>query len=414
MSEGRIRPQGQDEFSLGSLWFSVYLPTILYSIGEGAVIPIVPLFARDLGASVATASLIVAMRGLGQVLFDVPAGVFVSKFGDKGAMVFGTLMVSSVACTVAFSPTPLILAPLMVMMGGGWSFWQLARLAYVSEQASMVQRGRALSMLGGMNRVGQFIGPVFGGLTADQFGLGAPFVLQAILGVTAATMMFVVVRKGYGSEQVGGHGLGRRLLDTVMDNRGILIRTTFPMIALSVLRQARQVFLPLWGDDIGLSVSQIGVVASLSFGIDAAVFYPIGMIMDRFGRKWAAVPCLGTLGVGLMLLPLAHSFIPFLAVAFISGLGNGFGAGIVMTLGADFAPEVGRGEFLGVWRLLADIGQAGGPAIISLLTSVGSLSIAALASGSIGVAGAAMFLVFVPETLNRAAKIIAAAPSPSD
>jgi MFS family permease len=115
-----------------------------------------------------------------------------------------------------------------------------------------------------------------------------------------------------------------------------------------------------------------------------------------------------------MMLPLAHSFLPFLAVAFISGLGNGFGAGIVMTLGADFAPDVGRGEFLGVWRLLADLGQAGGPAIISLLTGIGSLSLAALTSGGIGVAGAAMFLIFVPETLNRASKIIAAAPSPSD
>src|SRR4051812_24797094 len=124
-----LAPEPQkDEFSLGSLWLSVYLPTILYSIGEGAVIPIVPLFARELGASIPVASLIVAMRGVGQLLFDVPAGVFVSKFGDKGAMVLGTLLVASVAVTAVFTPSPLVLAPLMLMMGGGWSFWQLARL----------------------------------------------------------------------------------------------------------------------------------------------------------------------------------------------------------------------------------------------------------------------------------------------
>ena len=45
-----------------------------------------------------------------------------------------------------------------------------------------------------------------------------------------------------------------------------------------------------------------------------------------------------------------------------------------MTLGADFAPDVGRGEFLGVWRLISDIGQAGGPVVISVLTGLSSLA----------------------------------------
>ena len=72
------------------------------------------------------------------------------------------------------------------------------------------------------------------------------------------------------------HGLGGRLVDTVVDNREIFLRAGPPMIALGILRQARQVFLPLWGDEIGLDVGQIGLVTSVSFFIDAAVFYPVG------------------------------------------------------------------------------------------------------------------------------------------
>ena len=41
----------------------------------------------------------------------------------------------------------------------------------------------------------------------------------------------------------------------------------------------------------------------------------------------------------------------------LSGLGNGFSTGIFMTLGGDFAPREGRGEFLGVWRLVGDVGM---------------------------------------------------------
>ena len=399
-----------ERFRLSSLTLSVYLPTILFSIGQGAVIPVIPLFARELGSSLAAAALVVAMRGLGQLVFDIPAGVAVSRFGDKGAMVAGTALIGAVAVGAALSPTPLVLAILVFVMGGGWAFWQVARLAYVSEQVPLASRGRAISMTGGMNRVGNFMGPLLGGALGSAFGLESAFIAQAVLGLAASATMFMVVAEGRGSEHLEMHGIGGRLARTVVDNRAVFLAAGFPMMALGLLRQARQVFLPLWGDEIGLSVAQIGAVTSMSFFIDAAVFYPIGSVMDRFGRKWAAVPCLATLAAGLVVLPLTHGFGPFLGVAFLTGLGNGFGAGINMTLGADFAPDTRRGEFLGVWRLLADVGQAGGPAIISVITGISSLAAASVVSGGIGLAGAAILLAFMPETLRRGPKVLKVDP----
>jgi phosphate transport system permease protein len=63
-------------------------------VGEGAVLPIIPLFARERGASVAAAALIVGIRALGTLLLDLPSGVVVSRYGDKGAMVAGTALVA--------------------------------------------------------------------------------------------------------------------------------------------------------------------------------------------------------------------------------------------------------------------------------------------------------------------------------
>ena len=50
--------------------------------------------------------------------------------------------------------------------------------------------------------------------------------------------------------------------------------------------------------------------------------------------------------------------------------GNGLGAGIVMTLGADAAPVDGRSQFLGAWRLCGDIGNTGGPLLVSAVAAV--------------------------------------------
>ena len=242
----------QEPFRLSSLVFSVYLPTILFSIGQGAVIPVIPLFARELGASVAAAAFIVALKGIGQLIGDMPAGIAVSKWGDKGAMVCGTALIGVTAIGASLSPTPVVLGFLVLIMGGGWAFWQIARLAYVSEAAPLQSRGRALSMTGGMNRIGNFIGPAIGGFLGEYAGLEAAFLLQAVMGLAAATMMFIVVRESKGSESLTMHGLGGRVADTVKDNREIFLRAGPPMIALGILRQARQVFLPLWGEQIGL------------------------------------------------------------------------------------------------------------------------------------------------------------------
>jgi MFS family permease len=391
----------QEPFRLSSLIFSVYLPTVFFSIGQGAAIPAIPLFARHLGASLAFAAFIVALRGIGQLIGDIPAGFAVSKWGDKGAMVAGTTLIGIVAVGASLSPSPVVLGGLTLIMGIGWAFWQIARLAYVSEVAPLEQRGRALSMTGGMNRIGNFIGPALAGVLADRFGLESAFLLQAVMGIAAAALMFIVVREGSGSERMTGHGMRGRMVQTVVVNRDIYTRAGPPVIALGVLRQARQVFLPLWGDQIGLGAGQIGLITSASFFIDASIFYPVGLIMDIKGRKWVFVPCMLIMALGLLVLPLTSTFAAFLLVGMLTGLGNGLGSGINMTLGADFSPDVGRGEFLGVWRLISDIGQGGGPVVISGITALSGLAAASVVTGGIGLAGAGLLVLFVPEPLKR-------------
>jgi len=395
-----INPRKQQTFTLGSLALSVYLPTFFFAIGQGAVLPIVPLFALELGASVATAGAVVGMRGLGLMLFDLPGGIAVSRFGDKGVMVLGTALVALVAVGASWSGSVAVLAWLMLIMGGGWAFWQLARLAYVSEVIPAEQRGRALSLVGGAHRLGLFVGPILGGFLAKYYGFASVFYAQAAMGIAASTMMFIVVRKGSGSEDLAGHGVGGRLLATVVEHRSIFLSAGCAVIALQILRQGRLVFLPLWGHTIGLDVAQIGLIYGISSFLDAALFYPIGYVMDRWGRKWASVPSLLTLALGLLVLPATHEVYGYALVAMLTGIGNGLGAGIVQVLGADFAPAGRRGEFLGVWRFIGDAGNAGGPFVVSVIAGVASLGLASISSACLGFAGVAIMWLLVPETLQ--------------
>ena len=100
------------------------------------------------------------------------------------------------------------------------------------------------------------------------------------------------------------------------------------------------------------------------------LFYPAGSVMDRLGRKWVAVPSMFVLGLAHLLLPLTHSTVTLTAVALLMGVGNGLGAGVIMTLGADASPPVGRAQFLGAFRLFADTGNGAGPLLLAGATAL--------------------------------------------
>jgi len=73
-----------------------------------------------------------------------------------------------------------------------------------------------------------------------------------------------------------------------------------------------------------------------------------------------------------------------------------------MILGMDIAPVEQRGEFLGVWRLIGDVGGVGAPLLTGLLVNIASLGAASFVVAGIGLTGALVFLCRVPETLRYA------------
>lgn len=384
----------------------VYLPTLLFAIGQGAIIPVVPLYAIDLGASIAMAGALVALRGMGTMAFDIPAGILVSRLGERGAMLVGAILLAVVAVGAGLATAVWMLVPLVFLMGCSWSIWMLARLSYATDVSPPEQRGRVLSLLGGSNRVGNFIGPFcIGAFASMQFGLEFVFYFQAALAIAAAATMFLVVKEPETKVDHQAEGAHPNIGHVLRDHRYVFATAGVAMIAVSVLRSSRQAVIPLWGAHIGLDAGEIGVIFGLSSAIDMTLFYPVGIMMDRFGRRWTAIPCLLIMSLGMLAIPLTESYAALLGAGLVTGFGNGLGSGINMTLGADFSPPIGRGEFLGVWRLIGDVGTAGGPLVVSGITAVATLGAATAAAGGIGLAGAAVMYFFVAEPLRRRATI---------
>ncbi|MCY4453500.1 MAG: MFS transporter [Immundisolibacterales bacterium] len=383
------------------LTFSVYAPAVCIAIGYQATLILLPLLVLEVGGGPAAAAAVLGMRGIGTMISDLPSGVAVTRLGDKITMVAGIVLVA-VACTgIALAGTPWMLGAFALVLGAGFGALMLGRLNYVARQCPVAYRGRAITLLAGIQRVGLFVGPAAGGLVAEVYGYPVAFVAAALLNVAGLVLIAIFVRRSRVRARGGSQPHGAVIARILRDHRREFTRGGIASVSMQFVRSARQVLIPLWGEAIGLDAASIGLVFGLSSAVDAAMFYPAGRLMDFRGRKWSLVPSLAILGASLALMPFTSTFWTYLAVALLAGIGNGFGTGIIMALGADLSPRTNRGEFLGVWRLLGDTGHAAGPFVFSAVTGVFALGATLGLAGAVGFAGAAVSAWLVPETLRR-------------
>lgn len=392
----------EEPFSFKKIAVPAFGPSILYGVSNGAILPVIALSARDLDASVAMSSLIVALIGIGSLVSNIPAAIVTSRYGERHAMV-GAAVLSVLAlllCIVANHAW--LLGVGVFFIGMASSVFMLARQGYMIDAVPTHMRARALSTLAGTMRIGAFVGPFAGAGLIHFIGLQGAYWVAAIAMIGAgwiahrAPDMAPPERNRHGSSTPQAKP---RIFDIARTHSRVFLTLGLGILLVSAVRSSRQVVIPLWADHLGMDPSTTSLIYGLVAAIDMSVFYPAGTLMDRRGRLWVAVPSALIMGVALLGTAVSTHIIPFVLVSMLLGLGNGISSGIVMTLGADAAPAQGRTEFLGIWRLVSDMGTSLGPVVLSAVTAVVSLGLAVATMGAFGLGAAAVFWHWLPRKI---------------
>ena len=392
------------QFANNPLVMSLYVPSFLWSFGVTMFIPVLPIYAGEFTQSYGLIGLMLAMDGFGRLAGDLPAGMVLRHYDRKYVMMAG-ITVAAVAMGLMFTAQSLGQAiVLYFVVGFGMSFFNIARHAYIVDAVSLTSRGRSIAFFGGVHRMAQAFGPVFGGFLAGALGVRVPFLVLVVLsvGILAILALYVPLAEFRPSTKKHANGSFGHLIETVRANWRVLLTAGTGQILVQTVRTGARVIVPLYGaDELGLSLGSIGLIVSIAAAVEMTLFYPAGYIMDRFGRKYAIVPTFILQAIGLGLMATTTGFVGLLATTTLIGIGNGLSSGTMMTLGADLAPSESRGEFLGVWRLIGDIGFVGGPGAVGIVSDLFALATAPLVLSGIGFAAAGMFVFFIPETLKR-------------
>lgn len=393
--------------SLKSFAVPIYGPAVLYSVGFGALLPVVPLVATSMGASAAQAALLVTVIGIGSLVGSVPSSILAARLGERTVIPLAAALGAVLCLGCMAAGNVVVLGSLLALLGFVQAVFTLARQGYLTEAAPVELRARALSTLGGVHRIGMFVGPFAGAAAIGVAGVRSVFVVAAVAMIAAGAVSLRLPRTASrtGSARAGGDArtvTGRVRISTILRDHAYTLGTIgVTIVLISAVRSCRQVAIPLWSEHIGLDAAAASLVYGIANAVDMAVFYPAGRVMDTHGRRAVAVPSMAVMAAGFVALPFTQSWPGLLAASVIIGFGNGIGSGMVMTMSADLSPDVGRLQFLGVVRFLSEIGAGGGPAVVSALTALSGLAVGLWSAAVCAGAAAVGLWWWIPRAYTR-------------
>jgi MFS family permease len=365
---------------LKKIFWPVLAPAFLYACGNGALTPVIVLAALSLGAHQAVAGAVVTAAAVAAAASAIPAGYVINAFGERRSMIGATALAAALTAAGVFAlithngASLAIFMIAVVLVGSVEVVWSLARQALIAETVERESMALAMTSLGGAARAGQLVGPLIGSVLLLRLPLYSVFIMHIVLALAATVFIAFGPADPPRRHRAASGGEGRRL----QVRWDAVFLAGFAIMTLSMARQGKNVIIPLWGDHLHLTASSISLMVALGSAVELMLIYPGGRLKDSLGRVSTFVACVTLLGIGFAILPIGGTIAFFIVGVAVASVGNGLGAGINMTFGADLSPSVGRAKFLGYWNAIGQVGSLIGPGLISVLIAAASLPLAVL------------------------------------
>lgn len=395
---------------LKPLVIPIYLPTLVYAAGGSIVVAVQVLLALKLGLNEAGVATLITVLGALAILSSLVAGFIVQRFGEKRAVAgvsISAVAILSIACGFIYWSNEYalwIFLGALVFFDVVDAVWAIARQGMVSDLAPADLRGRATNLYGACQRIGRVFGPLF---AAPFLLVFSPEWLLPLAGVIIllASGILVWLSPLANKVEVQDVKATGQTLDDEIAPPSVWKPFMFlgvGIMVLAMLRTSQGTLVQLWGKTgIDLTDSTLVLVLGLASAMELVLFWPAGIVVDKWGRMPVIVTALVSMGLSMMVLPLNATLAWYAVFSMAIGLGNGVGSGIIKTMGMDIAPQMGRSTFFGRWQAIASVGALLAPALSAVVMTHGSISLALMVIGGIGVLGAFWMAWWTPRFIPR-------------
>jgi MFS family permease len=323
----------------------VTLGTINHVVLSGSRVTVTLQALRE-GASTATVGVILALYALLPMFCAVAAGRLSDRIGIRKPMLAASMgLIVGVSLPLMFSGLPILFVSACVI-GLSFMVGQVSAQNATGELGPPSERAQNFSLLALGYSISGFLGPLVAGFTIDHGGFFTAFALLSALPL----IPIVVLGRGMvnlpGPHPAHARGVSGGALELL---RHPHLRSVFVInVLLAMAWDLHQIVIPVYGDQIGLSASAIGLILA-SFG--AATFVvrlAMPWIVRRASEHQVLTLALLIGGGVYFMFPFSHSAPTLMTLSFCLGLGLGMSQPMVMSLLHTHAPPGRMGEAAGV------------------------------------------------------------------
>jgi len=321
--------------------------------------PILPVYARNRGASLEFVGLITASYGLTQCLLRIPLGVVSDRIGRRKPFVMAGILVIGLSCLVlAWAPSPIWLLVGRGLAGVGISCWVAASVLFAS-YFPPDQTVRAASVATFLSAAAQMVVTALGGRLADMTNWLVPFYVgAATAGVGALALATVpdetVARRDPSTWQTLRRVSGRRLL---------LVASAIAAVGQWMQHTTTYTFVSVYASTaLKASATELGALVTCTLAPFTVGTFTAAEVARRIGARRTLILGLVLAGVATAAVPLTPSFLALGIARAVYGLGYGLVYPVAMGLSIRGVPGEERGSAMGVFQALYAIGMVVGPA----------------------------------------------------
>lgn len=353
-------------------------------------VPVLPVYAEQLGASLAGVGVVVAAYGLPQLLFRVPIGLWSDRVGRRRPFGVTALLTGAIgAAGLAFAPDPSTLTAARFVTGVAAAFWVIIAVHYALHfppHQVVLAMGRANAL----NSFAQVGANLAGGVIAGLFTLQTVFLTGvAIALIGAATYAGVDDRPAGSSATAPFSRAGLPVADLAR-------YSTIMALAVGVGFATTFGFLPLLAREVGMPTELLGTLAAvrvLALGVTALFVH---QVVARLGHDLSIAVGLLILGATTALSAIAPEPVSLIGLQIAGGVGFGLISPLTMSGAVQASAAGSRATAMGIYQATYSIGMTGLPILAGLLASAAGLRSVFVACGALCVAATALCLRWPP------------------
>jgi len=355
-------------------FFILLVAVFLGMLGLGIVLPLLPIFVNDFGASGFWVGALFAGYGLSRILLTPTIGSLSDRYGRKWFITGGLGLYTLVSIWYIFPGSIYELFVIRFVHGIASAMISSVSMSYVGDLTPKGQEGAYQGKLSNAFYLGLGCGPIIGGVVNHALGLDQVFILMAVM----AFIPFLLCIK-FLPESKPVFRTQPRIMTAFMHPR--MQAVLFFRFMNTFAYSAFMVFIPvLAATQYGYSTTLVGVVIAIEVLSMAMMQRYAGKMADRYKRSYMIV--VGTILVSFGTIALVFvKLLPVVAVvALMIGIGNAIAISAGTTVVALDGRELGQGVAMGAFNTVMSIGIVVPPLIYGVvLTAWGVDSIFLLA-----------------------------------